>query len=426
VQLLLHCTVAATQIQAQFHESIGKSFALVQPAIAPLLKYKIGQQGQSAPTSPAPQATPKQAPAPQPAPQPQAAPQATPKPTQPVQPTPAQKPTEEGRTAQGGFYASNSLLAHLQFQESEPESLSGSVKEPPKPTKPQSAPDPDSAVQAPAPTPAANSLLGDLLGDFTAPSAPASAPATPVKSDLLGDLLGGFSAPASAPATPATPKTSVLSDWDAFLSPSSAPKAAPSAAPKSAPSAGLLFDPLAPAPQPAQPSPAAQARPQQQQQLRSSPQAKAANSSAATGQTFASAEQARQAGLARQERERQEREDAIRREKELAESKANSESSEREKLEPIVSARVQNWAAKGGREGNIRALLCSLQEVLWEGSDWKPVNLSELLSDAQVKRVIRKAQLHVHPDKVAGGTTEEKMIAQRVFDVLQSCAARLN
>lgn len=60
---------------------------------------------------------------------------------------------------------------------------------------------------------------------------------------------------------------------------------------------------------------------------------------------------------------------------------------------------MQEWTA--GKEKNIRALLCSLNSVLWEGEDkWPQVGMHQLVSADQVKKWYRKAVLSVHPDKV--------------------------
>jgi hypothetical protein len=54
-----------------------------------------------------------------------------------------------------------------------------------------------------------------------------------------------------------------------------------------------------------------------------------------------------------------------------------------------------------GKERNIRALLCSLDKVLWEDEDrWRQVGMHDLVTADQVKKVYRKAVLSVHPDKV--------------------------
>jgi hypothetical protein len=61
--------------------------------------------------------------------------------------------------------------------------------------------------------------------------------------------------------------------------------------------------------------------------------------------------------------------------------------------------RVADWT--DGKKKNIRALLCSLDKVLWEGeTKWKPVGMHDLVTADQVKKAFRKAVLVVHPDKV--------------------------
>ena len=59
-----------------------------------------------------------------------------------------------------------------------------------------------------------------------------------------------------------------------------------------------------------------------------------------------------------------------------------------------------------GKDGNIRALLASLDTVLWEGSGWKKPSMTDLVEPKRVKRAYMMANLVVHPDKVKqkGGT----------------------
>lgn len=60
---------------------------------------------------------------------------------------------------------------------------------------------------------------------------------------------------------------------------------------------------------------------------------------------------------------------------------------------------MHDWTE--GKERNIRALLCSLHTVLWEGEDkWQEPGMHQLVTADQVKKVYRKAVLSVHPDKV--------------------------
>jgi len=68
-------------------------------------------------------------------------------------------------------------------------------------------------------------------------------------------------------------------------------------------------------------------------------------------------------------------------------------------LADIVDARVTKWRA--GKEGNLRALLSSLENVLWGDSGWKKVGMGDLLLPGKVKLVYMKGIAKVHPDKVS-------------------------
>lgn len=67
-------------------------------------------------------------------------------------------------------------------------------------------------------------------------------------------------------------------------------------------------------------------------------------------------------------------------------------------LSDRVSERVQAWRA--GKEGNLRALLASLESVLWAEAGWKRVGMGELIAPGRVKLVYMKGIAKVHPDKV--------------------------
>ncbi|KZT60820.1 hypothetical protein CALCODRAFT_522908 [Calocera cornea HHB12733] len=90
----------------------------------------------------------------------------------------------------------------------------------------------------------------------------------------------------------------------------------------------------------------------------------------------------------------------------------------RAQLKDTVEARLLAW--KGGKETNIRALLSSLENVLWEELQWKKVNLGELVTPAQVKARYVRAIARLHPDKLsaAKATVEHRMIANGVFGTL--------
>ena len=67
-------------------------------------------------------------------------------------------------------------------------------------------------------------------------------------------------------------------------------------------------------------------------------------------------------------------------------------------LADVVDSRVSQWRA--GKEGNLRALLSTLENVLWEDSGWKKVGMGDVLLPGKVKLVYMKGIAKVHPDKV--------------------------
>lgn len=91
-----------------------------------------------------------------------------------------------------------------------------------------------------------------------------------------------------------------------------------------------------------------------------------------------------------------------------------------EEMDP-VKLKIMDWIQ--GKERNIRALLCSLDKVLWEEETrWKGCSMSELVSADQVKKVYKKAVLCVHPDKLAGTPFED--IAKLIFIELNDAWAQ--
>ena len=66
-------------------------------------------------------------------------------------------------------------------------------------------------------------------------------------------------------------------------------------------------------------------------------------------------------------------------------------------LKDSVDARLIAW--KSGKETNIRALVSSLENVLWPELGWQKVGLHELVSPGQVKVRYMKAIAKLHPDK---------------------------
>eukprot|EP00553_Chaetoceros_curvisetus_P002087 CAMPEP_0204625526 /NCGR_PEP_ID=MMETSP0717-20131115/11270_1 /ASSEMBLY_ACC=CAM_ASM_000666 /TAXON_ID=230516 /ORGANISM="Chaetoceros curvisetus" /LENGTH=499 /DNA_ID=CAMNT_0051641249 /DNA_START=28 /DNA_END=1527 /DNA_ORIENTATION=+ len=103
------------------------------------------------------------------------------------------------------------------------------------------------------------------------------------------------------------------------------------------------------------------------------------------------------------------------REREAAKKKSEDEEDVvRRRLEPKIKA----WAEEHGKKKQLRALLASLDTILWPGAKWKPVNLGDLLDDRKVKLNFHKASRVVHPDKTMSLNAEERFIAKRIFDAL--------
>ncbi|KAL2239623.1 UNVERIFIED_CONTAM: Auxilin-related protein 2 [Sesamum indicum] len=129
-------------------------------------------------------------------------------------------------------------------------------------------------------------------------------------------------------------------------------------------------------------------------------------------------EERRRARLDRHQRT-QERAAKALAEKNQRDLQAQREQEERHRIAETLDIEIKRWAA--GKEGNLRALLSTLQYVLWPECGWQPVSLTDLITGASVKKVYRKATLCIHPDKVQqkGATLQQKYIAEKVFDLLK-------
>ncbi|GMG48599.1 unnamed protein product [Aspergillus oryzae var. brunneus] len=84
----------------------------------------------------------------------------------------------------------------------------------------------------------------------------------------------------------------------------------------------------------------------------------------------------------------------------LREANKAAERADEEKfaLTESVDARLTAW--KNGKQDNLRALLGSLDTVLWPEAGWKKINMSELIMPNKVKVQYMKGIAKVHPDKV--------------------------
>ncbi|KAG2621288.1 hypothetical protein PVAP13_3NG249400 [Panicum virgatum] len=136
-------------------------------------------------------------------------------------------------------------------------------------------------------------------------------------------------------------------------------------------------------------------------------------------------EERRRARLERHQRTRERAAKALA-EKNERDMQQQREQAERHRIAETLDFEIKRWAA--GKEGNLRALLSTLQYVLWPECGWQPVSLTDLITAAAVKKVYRKATLCIHPDKVQqkGANLQQKYIAEKVFDLLKEAWNKFN
>ncbi|KAL4368785.1 hypothetical protein GQ457_05G006450 [Hibiscus cannabinus] len=113
-------------------------------------------------------------------------------------------------------------------------------------------------------------------------------------------------------------------------------------------------------------------------------------------------------------------------EKNMRDLLAQREQAERNRLAETLDADVKRWSS--GKEGNLRALLSTLQYILGPESGWQPIPLTEVITSAAVKKAYRKATLCVHPDKLQqrGASIQHKYVCEKVFDLLKEAWNKFN
>ncbi|KAL3031864.1 hypothetical protein AAZX31_02G051900 [Glycine max] len=113
-------------------------------------------------------------------------------------------------------------------------------------------------------------------------------------------------------------------------------------------------------------------------------------------------------------------------EKNMRDLVAQKEQAERNRLAETLDTEVRRWSS--GKEGNLRALLSTLQYILGPDSGWQPIPLTDVITSAAVKKAYRKATLCVHPDKLQqrGASIQNKYICEKVFDLLKEAWTKFN
>ncbi|CAD5182217.1 unnamed protein product [Musa acuminata subsp. malaccensis] len=113
-------------------------------------------------------------------------------------------------------------------------------------------------------------------------------------------------------------------------------------------------------------------------------------------------------------------------EKNMRDILAQREQAERNRLAEYLDADIKRWSS--GKEGNLRALLSTLQYILSPESGWQPIPLTDVITASAVKKAYRKATLCVHPDKLQqrGANIQQKYVCEKVFDLLKEAWNRFN
>eukprot|EP00658_Telonema_sp_P-2_P029070 TRINITY_DN22161_c0_g1_i1.p1 TRINITY_DN22161_c0_g1~~TRINITY_DN22161_c0_g1_i1.p1 ORF type:complete len:316 (+),score=64.58 TRINITY_DN22161_c0_g1_i1:108-1055(+) len=99
----------------------------------------------------------------------------------------------------------------------------------------------------------------------------------------------------------------------------------------------------------------------------------------------------------------------------------NNDNMKGSQLDSQLQARMKDWATKGGAQAagtGLRNLLCTVHEVLWDGAPWEPKTLSQLITSGSCKTAYRKVMLIVHPDRNGKASPQQRLVAERIFNVL--------
>ena len=89
------------------------------------------------------------------------------------------------------------------------------------------------------------------------------------------------------------------------------------------------------------------------------------------------------------------------------ENKTIGEMQKKEQMKEMTPIEAKIFAWKDGKSRNLRALLCSLDKILWDGARWQQCGMHQLVTENDVNKMYKKAVLAVHPDRQRGTENEE-------------------
>ncbi|KAK9765694.1 auxilin-like clathrin-binding protein required for normal clathrin function [Basidiobolus ranarum] len=96
---------------------------------------------------------------------------------------------------------------------------------------------------------------------------------------------------------------------------------------------------------------------------------------------------------------------------------AEQEEEEKLRINDMVEDRLNQW--KSNKVGNLRAMIASLDSILWQELNWKPCGLQDLIQPNQVKSKYMRAIAKLHPDKLSTNeSVEHKLLASGIFSTL--------
>ena len=104
----------------------------------------------------------------------------------------------------------------------------------------------------------------------------------------------------------------------------------------------------------------------------------------------------------------------------LEEEKQNQVDRDRVKSE--LQGKLLEWSGdiNQGTLKNIRALLTTMHTVLWEGCEYKPVTMADVVQSSKIKIKYYKAIRLVHPDRSQKAPPEQKYISEAIFEALNA------
>lgn len=95
--------------------------------------------------------------------------------------------------------------------------------------------------------------------------------------------------------------------------------------------------------------------------------------------------------MKKREKELKKKQEEARIEMERQKKLAKDAAEDKDKAIEVYGNKIKAWAEENGVKRDIRGLLSSMQNVLWEGIEWKPINMGDLLADGKVKLGYYKA-----------------------------------